>query len=60
MRKLLSIAALLAASTVTFWQPAMAADVGVVIHTHHWRHHRHYHRGYWYCGNYYRGYYYYR
>jgi hypothetical protein len=45
MRKLLSVGALIAASTLTLWQPqpAMAAQVVVVV-----RHHHHYYRHYYY------------
>jgi hypothetical protein len=59
MRKLLTVAALLAASTLTFWQPkpAMAAArVEIVI-----GHYRHPHYHYYYRHHYRRGYYgYYR
>jgi hypothetical protein len=50
MQKLLSIGALLAASTVCLWQPQPAkADVVVVYHHHHRiYHHRYYRHGRWY------------
>ena len=55
MRKLLSVGALLAASTLTLWhpQPAEAARVVIVVgHHRHHRHHRYYRHGYY--GGYYR------
>ncbi len=44
MRKLLSVGALLAASTLGLWQaePAMARDSVVVVVPHHHHHHRYY------------------
>ena len=47
MRKLLSVGALLAASTLSLWQPqpAMGEERVVIVH-HHYRHHHH-HRHYW-------------
>ena len=63
MCKLLSVAALLAASTVTFWQPQpAAARARVVIVIQHRRHHHRYywhghyydHRVYWHGRYYYR------
>ena len=52
MRKLFSIGALLAASTLTLWQPtpANAEARVVVVVRHHPHHHYHYYRyhGRWY------------
>jgi hypothetical protein len=54
MRKLLSVAALLVASTLTLWQPEPAlASTKVVIVAGHHRHHVHY-RHYHYRHGYYR------
>ena len=52
MRKLLSVGALLVASTLTFWQPQPAMAEGRVVivvghhHHHHYRYH-HYRHGYY-------------
>ena len=53
MRKLLSVVALLAASTLTLYQPQPAeARDRVVIVVHHPHHYRHYHHRYYYHGRY--------
>jgi hypothetical protein len=66
MRKLFSIGALVAASLVTVWQPAIADQPATVVPAAYYYHgryypHRHWQRGYWHHGHHYNGYYrYYR
>jgi 3',5'-cyclic AMP phosphodiesterase CpdA len=55
MKKAFSLAALLAVSAISFWQPTPAkADTVVVVHHHHRYRHRYYRNGHVYYRYYYR------